>query len=308
MDANHDILKRNVSGEIKKLTKYASENVEEMVNFGTHIFSWLMELDVDVADPSINLLFRNYLDVIDSISILLKAGSTDSAIILLRSAFEIAMSILFILQDKTVERGLAYQLAHYKHIQKQNKKLDKDSPQYASLLDILKKDRNAKHIIDQMEIKNRKPVIEAYEQVFNQSKYTKINEEWVRLEHQKKKTEWYSLFDGPRNLKALCELLEHHALYEILYASWSLNAHGKSSMNALILGGEIKKLRSPLDIKMILTWTMNITIDLYYKVIKSRIPNKSEKFGLWYINSVQSNYTSITDKDFKMINLIPSEL
>ncbi|WP_139331767.1 DUF5677 domain-containing protein [Paenibacillus macquariensis] len=275
--------------------------MEELVNFGTHMFSWLMELEVDEADPTINLLFRNYLDVVDSISLLLKVGSGDTAIILLRSAFEIAMSILYILQEKTEERGLAYQLAHFKYIQKQNKKLDKGSDQYASFLDILKKDINARNIIEKIEIKDRKPVIDAIEQIIKQQ----INEEWLRIEQLKKssgtKIEWFHLFDGPRNLKGLCEKLEHHALFDILYASWSLTSHGKASMNAHMPGGGIKRLRSPHDIKSIMTWTMNLTIEVYYKTLKNRIPNKTNNFGIWY-HSVRSNYMDITDNNKKLLN------
>src|SRR5690606_15061693 len=61
-----------------------------------------------------------------------------------------------------------------------------------------------------------------------------VNDEWERTKKKyKKNPHWYSLFDGPSNLRELSKLLSLEVIYDILYTDLSGYVHASDSINQI---------------------------------------------------------------------------
>jgi hypothetical protein len=57
------------------------------------------------------------------------------------------------------------------------------------------------------------------------SEFKDINDEFKRLAKRRQRVEWYSLYNGPRNLRELATYLNKKTLYDMLYRRWSKTTH-----------------------------------------------------------------------------------
>lgn len=91
-----EIIPREVDPRIKDLLNHFSVLISECVNFGSNIFTWkkYSKIDAEVIAPP--MLFRHFLDLTDSISILIKEGCADPSKLLLRGLLETYFSTLAI--------------------------------------------------------------------------------------------------------------------------------------------------------------------------------------------------------------------
>jgi len=73
IDANDAVLDRAKDENIQNILKRYCYSVEQAVNFGTHLLLW--EGDDSQSELTIlKLMLRYFLDIVDSLSILIRAG------------------------------------------------------------------------------------------------------------------------------------------------------------------------------------------------------------------------------------------
>src|SRR6185312_6406865 len=95
--------------EYKVLLNELSGNVEECVNFGSHLVSWLFQIpNGNEVDLPIIMFLRNILDELDAISILIKYSSIESCNNLLRTVLENFFHLEYILEKDTYDRSMCF--------------------------------------------------------------------------------------------------------------------------------------------------------------------------------------------------------
>ena len=86
-----ELLQREDIQPISLILDEYSKAIEEIVNFGSQILAWDLDaLDGNEHDITASMMFRQYLELIDSISILIRRSSTDACKAILRNALEIS--------------------------------------------------------------------------------------------------------------------------------------------------------------------------------------------------------------------------
>lgn len=95
-----EILPQNRDEYLIKIQNHCSDQISEMVNFGTHILNWDLEIKREGKNNNIpTLFFRNILEISDSISILIKESSIDPAKIILRSLIENILQLIYMIEE-----------------------------------------------------------------------------------------------------------------------------------------------------------------------------------------------------------------
>lgn len=278
---------RQTNSEIQPLLDLFSELLEELVNFGSHIFSW----DAKPATKGEEnlpptMLFRHYLDLLDSLSILAKQACGDPMKILVRGLFETKLFIDYLFEKDSYQRALAYV---YLDVQSQIKTLTLLNPLSPRGKE-LRKTLHREGLSSNLKIKKSFSFVDEIanlETVISESKYQNIHVEYQELKQSKSKITWYSLFGGPKTVELLAAYLGVKSQYDLLYRTWSETVHalgvhqGKiSSMPDGTVG--ITQLRDPRHVQMLTHYCMTFTFGVFKTYIYARIPDKAEMFHQWY--------------------------
>lgn len=102
------ILKRN-QNELREILNEFSSLIDDTVNFGTNLLKWGIDKNSPSNESLLPLLFfRNILELSDSISILIKSSSIDTAKPLLRILLENTYNLSYLLEDNTNERAMSF--------------------------------------------------------------------------------------------------------------------------------------------------------------------------------------------------------
>jgi hypothetical protein len=284
-----NFIPRDLEPQVQKLLTRYSEFLEEIVNYGSHIMTWKPNdfFKGDEALP-ISLFFRNYLSYVDACSILVKYSSIEPCNGLLRTAFENLLYILYLIDDPSGKKAKGYIIWNAFEKKKLLSKCDGTSQAYLKLAEKFK---------DNELLKDEKPPIlkdierlkEKNHNLLTSPQYVEIVKEYHRTTNKikSKSTYWYSLFNGPNNIRQLATKLDLEPFYEILYKSWSSSTHGTSVIDGIVTGDEngiaqIYQLRLPFDVESVTGLCTNLSVLLFSKYIKARFPEKERDFQKWY--------------------------
>jgi len=299
-DSVENILPRKLEIEQQKLLDSYADGLEEVVNFGTHILKW----DYTRKDGSDEMLpgalfLRNLLEEVDAISILIRNSAFDSAKSLIRTALENLFYLKYLFQRDTYNRSMSFlvwdAINQHSWINKFDSTKQKGKEFKAKLAkdkflnnfkfpdsEVLEKYR--KHNNDLLELEAYKKIKLEYYRTKNSSKF-------------KKTPNWYSLFDGPKNLEALASSIGYPAIYDIFYRSYSKSTHGNDILQGRITLSEsgqpeIFQIRFPGEMQLVIINTYSVAILAYIAFCKARLPDKYEAFQDWY-KSIRQTFVDI---------------
>lgn len=273
--------------KLLKLLENLSKAIDEFVNFGTHILKWLTEEQKggDELLPLIMLL-RHYIEIVDSISNLVKVSSIDPCKILLRAALETSFNINYLLESNTHNRAMAFLVWHSHKMINTYKKLDFESEEGKKLQKAMDFDKSLSYSTPDDSI--IKSTINSYQSLLSKPEYALAEESYQSLLRKKEKNpSWHRLFDGPKNIEELARYLNSSGTYETLYRHWSGPVHGTDIIQGKLLASdngspEIVQIRYFKDVQIIVKFTLSTTKNIYDIITDSALPAKKQDFNEWY--------------------------
>ncbi|MDP1728487.1 MAG: DUF5677 domain-containing protein [Bacteroidota bacterium] len=262
------------------------QGIENLVNFGVQIVGWDLDQEGKSDEHLPPILFlRNYIEVIDAISILVRHSSIDPCKNLLRTALENLANIEYLLEKDTNQRSLSFLVWNFVNGHMSALKVDGKSLEYKQLRDAYNKDRFLKTSTpsihpDAEQAKANSVALLAHD------KYKAVHLEYRRTAKRIQNPNWYSLFNGPRTMKKLCEHLEINVLYELVYRTFSESIHGTDIIQGMIYSAgpgrsAIAQIRHPVAVHNVTTLCTNLTLVLYTDYIQKRLPDKHADFLKW---------------------------
>jgi len=301
----NDLLPREIPSELKPILDFFSETIDNAVNFGTNLIKW----DIDkklVGDEHLApiMFFRNILELTDGISILIKNSSVDTCHTLQRSLIENVLGLKYLLETEKnfKNRSLSYTVWLTHKDLKICEKYDDTTQSGKQLTTELQKDDL---VGDTYSIKKteqfdllKKNSIELLELPI----YKSINEEYIRTNGINKNPNWYSLFDGPRNIEGLAKHLKMHATYEIYYRYLSGKVHATSVLKKKIVEDKDSNMASIIQIRdydEVQMATHNALVFILMAILeyRKRIPKKATEFKNWY-EEFRIPFTEIGNRNF----------
>jgi hypothetical protein len=298
--------------EFRDLIDLVSSILDELVNYGTQVVHWasnnpkFMKPDLDVP---LVLLSRHVLELVDSISILVKKSSIDPCKVLLRSALESMLYIKFITAERSEDRCKAYLVSYIK-----NKKNDYLKYRIGSQIN----ESFKKKIADDQLIKEGlnpftkeldelvKLKIKNLDEWISKPIFSETITEYNRLRKKyKRKPPWYLLNGGAESIEKLAGLLKYQYLYEAVYRNWSEFAHASDVITGRIAaGGEGKsafyQIRMGNDIITIALFTVNIILTSYRELISFIVPEMLSNYSRWYESEIKESFLRIRRTTVKL--------
>ncbi len=269
--------------------------LHELVCFGTHMLKWSLEQNKpkteigSEVDLAALLLFRHILELVDAISVQIKAGIAVPCKIQLRALLEAYLSLEYMLAKDRERRATCFMIVdHYRKLNiyrkltsgtKENEKLKLDLKQYGSFFTGLSTVPGAAHMLENQEKLVNLPI------------YKDAREEYLRVVKKKPNADikWYSLYEGPSSVLWLATRLKKLDLYEFFYKSWSNPTHGTDlSTNVLVRGkdglGAMNQIRNMGEAHDVTTQTVMLTSILYMELIAVKvIPEHRRQISEWFL-------------------------
>jgi hypothetical protein len=297
-----EFIPRTVSLEVQKILDSFSSWLEEIVNFGSNIVSWDIEKargEEEILPPI--LFLRNFLEYTDACSILVKQSSIEPCNSMLRTVLENFLSLEYLLQEKKHERSLCFIVWNAFENKQIFQSMDRNSVSYKRIEDAFNKDKIF-HGIKPFALPDIELRIKNNERLLEYDKYKSTVSEFFRTKkNSNKNPNWYSLYNGPRNVEQLADRLGFNAYYEILYRGLSSSTHGTSIIQGKVTrnidyGVDIHQIRLPASAQTVTTLCINLSTYLFKTYIHKRLPNKIRDFDDW-IKSLHPIFKALETRD-----------
>ncbi len=263
------------------------------------MFLWVME-EVqrkayedgrDFHAVSIMLMF-DFAEVIDGVSILVRSGSSRNCSQLLRTALEIQLSLKYLMEhrDAYEQRCKVYEYYHLRDRLRWAQRCDPDSQIGKQLRAELAGDQFA----DIFDLKGFDAAAECrdVEAAMNSARYSDVRAELARMKAAKiKDGNWFSLWDGPKDVRNLALHLKLGSIYESLYRGYSSVSHGEGAIKRLWARKgeeiELEPLRSPKDLPAMCRNACQMCNSMTLFMVDGLVPHLREEMKQHYIKDIQ---------------------
>ncbi|MBL0386061.1 hypothetical protein JJB07_05285 [Tumebacillus sp. ITR2] len=275
MDTPHDcLLTRDMPKSLILHLDKAASVLESCINYGTHIFSGLMEKGVNEYYETIPPLFyRHILEMADATQVLLHQGVADPSDVLLRSAFEAFLGLEFVITKDTEKRCKSYIVADT-----------------VSELKIYRSDDYKETMGNDSNLDN---LIKEKQAGLESQRYQLVYNEYLRAKkaNRNRPPNWYSLFEGPKNLASLSKELDRYEWYSTLYPSFSQVSHASNILRKIWSDPttghlEIRSLRSIQKLNSNIALTIGFIIESSSMILENYLPNLKPDFKQWYLKEI----------------------
>lgn len=279
--------KKILDPKVNEILREFSDNIADAVNFGSHVLKWEAS-SIHGRDEYVPIWMsiRHFLELLDSISILVRSASIEPCKIIMRGLLETYFNLEYLLEKDTKNRCMAFLACYYYKKLKFYNKLDNQQEQGREFQAKINKDKTLRDY--------KLPNIPALdfatkdlEKLLLNDAYQPAMQEINKFKKKfKKDPEWYSLFDGPKNMQELTNRLSLNIFYEFFYRNYSGTTHANDifegrysvSNNRKL---EIIQIRTPKNAQDITRTCMTISFKLYGLLIRKRSPEKLGEYLKW---------------------------
>lgn len=272
-----------------------SNTLEEIVNYGTHVFSWVtndkdkIKNDLDV--PLI-LLLKYSLELIDAISILARQMSVDSCKSLLRILLEVMFYISYLTEKDAELRSKCYLVCHFNERLNSMKNFIPGTQQHEQFISKIRKDRNMQSsatIFNSITEGMASNKIKNLEELLSSVVYREVIREYDRYKKQnKQKPKWYALYNNKvNNIEGLADYLNYQSLYNVVYRDWSNLTHASDVITGHLAPsdsrfGAFYQIRMGRDVNQVAVFAITLANLIYHSVIKYYAPEREVEYFEWY--------------------------
>lgn len=299
-DKPHDVVNRDISNEaLSDYLNQTSTKIDLLVNFGSWLFMWCSKDNrLSTEDKIVCLvLLRRALEIIDSISILIRHSSIDVSKVLLRSLIELLFEFEYLVKEDSSRRSTCYIVWYMNQMLELKKSFDPESKEGKRFYSAIKLDKYmhklnpTKPTTLDLEIENISEIIEEYKET---------NDEYRKTQRKSKRNfPWYAMYDGPKNAFELTKQIQLNGFYEYLFRHLSKTTHNtdlfQGVLNESKEDGQIGviQIRSPMDINFVTTYTISFSLGLYNLMIEHFFPRSSharQEFQKFYKKEIKDFY------------------
>ena len=272
----------------KEVIDIASPALQEAVNYSTNLFARCQSSKKGTKEEALPLLalYLHVIQAIDSIEVLISQSCGAPANLILRSAFEAKLSIEYICEKSSNKRAAAWAVKHILDQIEYFKNYIHSDPKGVQFRETWEEDIFGK-LIGLPLVSDAPAAIERLREKLNKPIYAEVYAGYLpKIKPNRKIPEWYSLYEGPKNIWELAHDLKHGVVYEMLYRSWSKQSHANDTYHLTfplkdgtsILG----HIRNPLHLVSISTGALLIMLESSMLMLKMYRPDEITHFREWH--------------------------
>lgn len=295
-----NIIPRDIPSDLKNVLNKFSDFLDEITNFSSHVFKWSVD-NIKKGDEYVPVIqaYRHILDMADAISVLIRESCAEPCKMLLRGIFESLLTIEYILEEDTENRGKDFVIWNRHHRLRILCRYDPDDNVYKEYIANIKKD-NILSGSKSVTVPDIKDKIERHCRIFRHPAYEESEKEYQRIKNQTKRYPrwWFNMHNGPSNIQALALYLGRPAQYEVLYRPLSEFSHGMAIIEGKIEIEEpgkvaISQIRLPTDAQFIVQMTASFMLTTIRMFLSTFAKNKLIELAKWYKEEIRDRYLEL---------------
>jgi hypothetical protein len=283
--------------EAKKMIEVASPLLQEEVNYATHAFQRCQDSIKGVSkDEALPILvsYHHVIGMTDGVEVLISQSCIVPAIALLRSLFEALLTIEYICKKDSKNRAFAWLVCYVHNRIKQHELFDSSSQKGKEFIKALENDGLDKNFNISVNFDAKKAITNLLS-LFNRPEYQIVENEYQRIKDARKSDiNWYSLFNGPSNLRELSKYLNRWSDYDLLYRYWSNIIHVGALSHFLTRtkngSPAFKPIRNHEELILIVKMTSLYIVAATQVMLNKCHPGEDKSFGKWYITEIRAKY------------------
>lgn len=303
MDPHPEVLSRDLT-ERKRVLDIFGGLLTEAVNFGTNLFAWCVAARPSQTDLTISALLHQFVETMDGAEVLVRQGATEPLKLVLRSALESYLSLLYILDRDTELRAVCYRVADIRRRIKFLRQHDLATPQgKAFRAEIAKDTTGFATAIGEKSYRDTSQDVARLETALDSEDDTRrVHADWkARRKASGWDPPWYALLGGPANFCDLAAGLGYSGWYRILYAGWSATMHAEDALARVEIHAQnnemsVRAMRHPEDLQVLTSMGASMAIRVYERIVRTRLPDREAALGLWYAG-VRVPYGMVSNPD-----------
>lgn len=249
-----------------------SDLLNDIVNTGLNIIKQDNDSEdwIDHTPPTMQL--RNFVELVDSISVLIRKSCPDPAKHILRNALETSFLIQFLLQDNQREKFKAFIVSNIMEHKEVTNRLIQNS--------------NSNAIINGANT-SFEEIINHYNNLLHSDELKEIYDRQLSLKTTKRgKTYWYQIFKGINSIRDIAKSINQEEMYVKVYSSLSAATHSSDVISGRMKGNRdgyaiIKQIRLPENATTVTNFASIIAVDLYDKYAEKRTPAFINEYLHW---------------------------
>jgi Family of unknown function (DUF5677) len=245
------------------------------------------------------LNYRHLLELLDSVNIQLAECAPSPAALQLRAMFEALLTIEYVTQDKAQAQSRA--LAYLYQIELGRRRFylsqDANTPEGKAFRKSIENDPYASQWkpLDRPDLGERVKEIDA---LLDRADFREIGEEYRRTKKAHgRNPHWYSLYDGPRNIRDLADLLKRGAWYAILYKELSERGHSVDTIDRILThnahGPAARSLRDPTEFNSTVSFAISFAVEAARFLIRYYRLDEEPMFAKWLRTEIMPNWNRI---------------
>lgn len=299
----HRIL-RNKNKDIEEPLQYMGEALDECVNYGLYLTDWIRsKYKGDEHSTPIITTFIHFIDCIDSMSSLVKVGQASGVKHLLRPLLESSLAFSYLISVPKHKGTIAYEVSYIRKQISNRKLFDENEEKGQEFL--TKLDKQFPDVKKQLQLNSTYGSEHALA-FLERPEVKEVNTEWKRTKRKNKGVpNWYSLYDGPKDLTALAKIFDMDIMKQIIYGELSMHSHGSNSLNTIIpvpdendkLVGITLGVRSAKGIQQEIVWALNIVLVTFRRSFDIIFPMRQKRFTNWYLDYMRDKYINIVSNE-----------
>jgi hypothetical protein len=303
------LLNRNMGELLKPVKEALSPVLKEAINYATHFYQRIQtsrECENDETFPII-ALYLHIIQMTDSVEVLISNGCAEPANLLLRSSFEAKLAIDYMLEKNTKQRAISWMTKNIIDLIEELEKINPSDSNWQELKTVVEQ-TGLGTIPDSKGIPNLSDQILKHKNDLKKPDYAEAYTEYLALikkDKRRKHPEWYSFFDGPKNLKELASYLNQSEVYLTLYSSWSRISHASDARHLTlpledgtsILG----PIRNPLNSIIIGTTALSTLLEITKSLTEKYRSYESSKFFKWYKKEIYQQHVILVGSELNQL-------
>jgi hypothetical protein len=239
----------------------------------------------------------------DAIEVLVYNSCVEPAQLLLRSSFEAKLGMEYMVETMSRTRAIAWMVKNIIDAIEWGKKFDPSQPKGRKYRQMFENDGFN-------QVKNMLPpfpdlpegYISNLQAALEKPEYTEVYQEYQRLAKKHQRVEWYSLYGGPGNIRALAEHLKYGYEYH-LYRSWSKMSHAADSTH-LTLHLEngtsvLGPIRNFLNMAHVACYALGMLLEASQLMIKEYRSGDYNSLGRWWGKELREKHIALVRMEMR---------
>lgn len=237
------------------------------------------------SHATVLMQYRNVIELLDGVEILVREGSSFNCFHLLRSTWEAYWGILWVLAEDTERRGKAYQVWHAHRTIAFASRFDESTDAHARLRARVGGQEHS-HIFEGTEVDSA-GVRDRKLKLLSLPEYRETAAAWDEAVAQRKGKPglpaWHSLFNGPKHAGELAACVGQRVAYEVYYGFYSDAVHAGNAFDHIAPSGDangnsVRPIRHPEWLAKVSCQAIQLGVCVVQVVLKDYAPQHLDTF------------------------------